>query len=94
MVEMMVRYSNQPSAKPPMDDLALGPGSDGEAIPKRTRQYLGRRQLEGLKADYEAGMTIKAICSKYSVTRNTVRIRARSMGLPPRGPRSANGKTD
>lgn len=90
MVEIMGRYSNHLSAKPLLNKLAAEPRTDEVELPRRQRQYLGRRQLEGLKADYEAGMTIKAICSKYSVTRNTVRIRARSMGLPPRGPRGTN----
>ena len=89
-VEMMGRYSNLPD-QPRIPDLGRPDSDPSDSVARRSRKSpkLSAADLRGIRADYEAGMTVKEICSKYSVTRNTVRVRARGMGLSPRGPRGS-----
>lgn len=90
-MEMMGRYSNPPDQPriPNLENVAAMEGSDGSPRRRRTGPKLSTEDLDGIRAEYEAGTTIKEICANYGVTRNTVRIRARRMGLAPRGPRGS-----
>ena len=91
-VEVIGRYSNPPSTPVDLHRLltTIPPDKDLEVVDRPPRQHQRRlrpEELLSLTADYVEGVEVIELAKRYGITRQTVLVYMRRLGVPRRHPR-------